>query len=354
MALHGALVQVLLQALQLLPLLAVLGAGPVPVRGARVLAVLPVLSHSHYRAAEPLLRRLAARGHEVVVISRQPQQQPPANWTDIAILSEKTATFKGGIPFDFIEATSPASNSFFLLYAGQADCEDVLSDPRVRALVHGPPFDLVLLELFHTDCFLALAHRLGAPLVHISASAVLPWGNARFGNPDNSAYVPNAFLEYTDEMDFLERVRNTLFLAGQNLIKVWYSDLRDQQTASRYLGADLPRLSDIAKNASLLLVNTFHALSLPRPSVPNVIEVGGIHIGEPKALPQVSLEPQPQAPFVSYKHAVKMKRSGRFQGQTLGQTRGGTARQNGDADDHSLGIRGLPLKMPPLNSKCWV
>jgi glucuronosyltransferase len=169
----------------------------------------------------------------------------------------------------------------------------VLAEPRVQQLVrHGEHFDLVITEIFDTDCFLALAHRLRAPVLNVCTSAMQPWGHARFGDPSNPAYVPNLFLGFTDEMDVPSRVYNALFLAGQRLLKSWYFDMRDQKVAAQYLGPGLPRVADLATNSSLVLVNTFHALSA-KPLAPNVIEVGGIHITRPpRALPQVSPHPQ--------------------------------------------------------------
>lgn len=56
-----------------------------------------------------------------------------------------------------------------------------------------------------------------------------------------------------------------------------------------HFGPDLPYVGDILKNTSLVLVNHHHALGFPRPYVPNMVEIAGVHINEPKQLPTVSL-----------------------------------------------------------------
>ncbi|XP_075223753.1 UDP-glycosyltransferase UGT5-like isoform X2 [Lycorma delicatula] len=48
----------------------------------------------------------------------------------------------------------------------------------------------------------------------------------------------------------------------------------------------MPPLWQIAKNTSLVLVNTHPTLNRPRPQVPAVIDVGGMHIGKPEKLPE--------------------------------------------------------------------
>lgn len=53
-------------------------------------------------------------------------------------------------------------------------------------------------------------------------------------------------------------------------------------------GVELPPLIDLIHNVSLVLVNSHPALQYPRPSTPNMIQVGGMHIlrNAPATLPQ--------------------------------------------------------------------
>ena len=71
-------------------------------------------------------------------------------------------------------------------------------------------------------------------------------------------------------------------------IKTYYFDVTSYKIASKYFGSNLPSLESIAKNVSLVLVNTHYSLNRPRPLVPAVIQVGGLHIKEPNRLPAVS------------------------------------------------------------------
>lgn len=57
----------------------------------------------------------------------------------------------------------------------------------------------------------------------------------------------------------------------------------------KYLRDDnMPYLGDLLNETSLLLVNTHYSLSGPKPLSPSVIEIGGVHIQEPKPLEDVS------------------------------------------------------------------
>lgn len=56
------------------------------------------------------------------------------------------------------------------------------------------------------------------------------------------------------------------------------------------LGEELRVPDNIMYNASLVLVNSHYSLNRPRPLVPNVVEVGGIHVGKRGQLPAVRCE----------------------------------------------------------------
>lgn len=57
--------------------------------------------------------------------------------------------------------------------------------------------------------------------------------------------------------------------------------------AKQFFGPDLPDLRDLVYETSLLLVNSHFSINQARPTVPNFIEVGGLHINDPKPLPPV-------------------------------------------------------------------
>lgn len=52
-------------------------------------------------------------------------------------------------------------------------------------------------------------------------------------------------------------------------------------------GDRIPSVSDLKKETSLMFVNSHYSLSGVRPLSPAVIEVGGIHIKEPKPIREV-------------------------------------------------------------------
>lgn len=56
---------------------------------------------------------------------------------------------------------------------------------------------------------------------------------------------------------------------------------------AKYFGPDLPPISQLEKRATLALVNSNPILDHLGPMPDNVIPIGGMHIKDPKPLPEV-------------------------------------------------------------------
>ncbi|KRT79528.1 glucuronosyltransferase, partial [Oryctes borbonicus] len=128
-------------------------------------------------------------------------------------------------------------------------------------------------------------HHFGAPIVGISATDLLPWAGARMGNPDNPSYVPNYFLSLNEQMVLHEKLQAFFALFLTKIGYFFLSTAASEIRAREFFGNHLPSLETIVSNTSLLLVNSHISVNVPRPMVPNVVEVGGLHIEPSDSLP---------------------------------------------------------------------
>lgn len=256
---------------------------------ARFLVILPTHVKSHFIMLEPYLKVLVARGHELVVVSHFPQKEPIVHYTDIVLEDPlMTSSSQTGISVEQVQSIkNPILSVLRLATYGANTCETVLSHPSVKKLVRSDEkFDVVVNEVFHTDCFLPFAYKFKAVSIGVSTSVLMPWANDRMGNPDNPSYIPNLFTSYSDQMNFIERIQNALTLVLYRMIYHFFSDSPSQQLVRENFGQDIPDLAELAVNTSLLLVNSHFSLNAPRPLVSSVVEIGGLHIPKPKPLPQ--------------------------------------------------------------------
>ncbi|KAL4705338.1 hypothetical protein ACJJTC_006824 [Scirpophaga incertulas] len=252
----------------------------------KILCFLPYPGKSHYDVFAPVLDELANRGHKLTVVSFFPLQKRHPNRRDVSLV--------GLAPLN-VEVIN--IDSFDYSYMGFARylehipvvtklaesnlklCEKLLdSDVFIEFLNAEGDYDLILVEHFNSDCMLGLIHNYDLPSIGLSSSALLPFSYHRVGAPDNPAYVPGMTLPFTDQMTFLQRVENTLILLFYN---IWYEIVirwEEQKLLERKFGRTLPPIEDVAKNTSVVLVNTHHVLNGVRVFPPSIIEVGGIHL----------------------------------------------------------------------------
>lgn len=65
-------------------------------------------------------------------------------------------------------------------------------------------------------------------------------------------------------------------------------DSSDDALLRRKFGETIPSVTELSKQMSMMFVNTHYSLSGPSPLPPTVVELGGVHIKEQKAIDEVS------------------------------------------------------------------
>lgn len=256
----------------------------------KILGLFPHPGKSHVDIFVPIMKGLARRGHDITVVSHFPLKKPEPRYRDLSL----------NAPDNILLAAFPLSQKsstlldkiltvFLLSGLQQTSCESGFQSQEVQRLINSEErYDIIIAEFFNSYCFLAFAHKFSVPVVGLSSCVMTPWTAEVFAQPNNPSYVPEHFLSHADKMLFWERVSNTVALLFHEAVYRYVVQPRDQRIAEEYFREALPPLEEIARSSSVLLVNTHFSLNLPRPNVPGVIEIGGIHIGVPKSLPKVS------------------------------------------------------------------
>ncbi|CAH0714625.1 unnamed protein product, partial [Brenthis ino] len=267
------------------------------VNSARILGLFPHTGKSHQMVFEPLLLKLAEKGHHVTVASFFPQKNPPPNYTDISfegIAGVGVETFDLNLYEDLGFILHVPILGRILQQLAEFGPLGTMALNVCSKAVDWPPlkealkreYDIVLLENFNSDCMLGLLHvyEIRAPVVALTSCAPMPWSADRIGATDNPSYVPVVSSSFSTRMTFLERMENTFLL---NYHKWWFQNevqAKEQAFIEKQYGRKIPNLNDLAKNISLLLVNTHPTLNGVRPLVPGIVEVGGMHLDHTKRI----------------------------------------------------------------------
>ena len=139
---------------------------------------------------------------------------------------------------------------------GKEICEQDFRTDKIRKFLNDSgPFDVIVTQMFTSDCYLSFMHKFEAPVVGVSTFGIMEWVCEKFGLPSNPAYVPNVFSDLVNPITFARRIDNFLMGIFQ---KLYYENLmasNGEKTAKEYFGEGLPSLSKIAFNVSMLLVN---------------------------------------------------------------------------------------------------
>lgn len=111
------------------------------------------------------------------------------------------------------------------------------------------------------------------------------------GNPTHPFLAPDIFSSYTSGRDapFLERLICFYDSIWYRIAYDWVFIPKLDKLVKKYFGSDMPYLSDIMSQTSLIMANINPIVSDVRPNVPSVVNLELLSIEEPKSLPKVML-----------------------------------------------------------------
>ncbi|XP_034234754.1 UDP-glucuronosyltransferase-like [Thrips palmi] len=267
------------------------GATPRGAEAARILVVISMPAPSHLIVFTGLSRALAERGHEITFVTPTEKDNkllPTKNHVIVSVQDAEVEAYKKKSVIKFLTN----KNNFFVDFFGFISwgpqlLRATLKHPAFKAEINKPgqKFDVVITEAFFLqEAMVALGHKFNAPVVALNPFGLSPMVNEIMGNPMNPSWQPNAFLGFTDDMDFKERLLNTLSSTFMRTLYLMYQLPLQQEVVTEFF-PDAPPLTDLLYDKlALTLINNHFSLSSPVPMVPGVVEIGGMHIPD-KARP---------------------------------------------------------------------
>lgn len=264
-------------------------------QAARILAIFAFPGKSHFQMNKALVTELLHRGHEVTFITNFKIEEKLPNYTEILIdpiydlWQDVKHFFKTDDIFQLSEMTVRHYIEMLDLI-GTATTEYALKHPRVQQLIRDntKQFDLLLAEQFYQEAFLALALKYNVPVVTSSTLGFQNHMSQMMGVLTPWSFVPHGFLDYDDKMSFVERFINTAYSIYEDYYREIVYFPKQDAFVKKYLShipGPIPTVSQMEKNISLMLLNSHIPLTSMRPNVMSMVPVAGLHIKEPKPLP---------------------------------------------------------------------
>lgn len=199
---------------------------------------------------------------------------------------------------EFFEVGGKSESTFFkiksLWYFGPVTTRVAIDSPVVKKFIEHDKtlFDLIISEQFYQEALNMFAIKYNCPLMTVGTLDIADYMDRARGLMTPLSHVPH-FLSYkSDRMTFFERLENTALSLFDGLGREFYylpkqTELARDAFASleNQLGGRLPSAEELEKKIAVHLVNGHPGLSFPRPRMPGMIYIAGIHIRKPKPLP---------------------------------------------------------------------
>ncbi|XP_033166577.1 UDP-glucuronosyltransferase 2A2 [Drosophila mauritiana] len=260
------------------------------VQSSRILAVFPFPGRSQYIFAEQFLKELAHRGHNVTVINTFGSEENELNFRVIGAkkIHEIMAAFGNA---DYTQTASQwkiltMTTEFLNLLT-----TSILDDPAVKDLLNsGEKFDLVVMETVQTDALFGLIQHFGAETIGISSYGTDTHIDELMGNISPLSYNPLLLSSRTEQMDFKDRVRNVFEACVMWLHKRIVHLPTQRELYAKYFPTARKSLDEVLDSFSLMLLGQHFSLSYPRPYLPNMIEVGGLHLQQQRKVQPLAKE----------------------------------------------------------------
>lgn len=238
---------------------------------------------------QPLLKKLVEDGHNVTILTNHALKGIRGNYREIQ-LGGASAAQKFGSFDDFSDGrwdSYMCARDIGII--SKKLCKLIFSIKDVQDL-YNSHFDLVIVQIFQTECIYQIAKKFDCPIIGVHSTNIMPWSGGRFALPNNPSYIQNSLLPFPAKMNFWQRLENSLVTLGHIVYYHHVMVETDKRIVEEHFNSEEASLMNtIGYNTSLFLVNTHFTVNSPRPLVPNVIEIGGIHIGQSRPLSKVLL-----------------------------------------------------------------
>ncbi|XP_065199766.1 UDP-glucosyltransferase 2-like [Planococcus citri] len=260
-----------------------------PVESAKILGIFPLLSKSHHSINQPIVKSLAKKGHEVTILGHFQSSDNIPNYKEILISeTEKLKDWVDTITMEDSVNYAGVQNWIKIFFTIESlGCDKILRLEYIKKLINSKDIDLIMTEIYHVQCFHLLAHKLNVPLILVlppTSEMVLDYF---VGNPFIPSITPLRDTKFTTKMNFWQRFENAFQYAlshwRQNNNIIYKKDM--ERYARDILNIELPTDEELNRRTALAFYNN-HPSFISRPMSPNVIDIAGIHIKEPRKLPK--------------------------------------------------------------------
>nr|XP_012299085.1 UDP-glucuronosyltransferase 2B7-like [Aotus nancymaae] len=260
--------------------------------------------YSHWMNMKTILNELVQRGHEVTVLAKSASilvdPNNPSTLKLEVFPTSLTKTELDNIIMQQVKRWSDLPKDNFWSYFSQVQemmwifsdihrniCKDLVSNKKLMKKLQESRFDVIFADAIFPGGEL-LAELLNIPFVYslcFSPGYTLEKHGGGFLFPPS--YVPVVISELSDQMTFMERVKNMFYTL---YFDFWFQ-LFDMKNWDQFYSEVLGRpttLFETMRKADIWLIRKSWNFQFPYPLLPNIDYVGGLHCKPANPLPKVN------------------------------------------------------------------
>ncbi|XP_034484460.1 UDP-glucuronosyltransferase 2C1-like [Drosophila innubila] len=260
-------------------------------QSANILAIFSYTFSTPYLVVKPYIKALIAKGHNVTVISSVNLLPDIDGVRHIrAAALDQVIDHIINFEFDTDVLTNKWKEGSLSARFHYNISRSILSDVKVQSLLkdQSEHFDMVVLEPTHSDALIGFAEHFNAPQVGLSAIGCSWLVDYQAGNSAPSVYRPISPMGYSRGKSLVDKWNNWIYITEEWMMDRLVYLPGQLELFVSYFSFPPEKFYERRRNFSLMLINQHFSLGRVRSNVPNVIEVGGMHMAEPS----VPLEPE--------------------------------------------------------------
>uniref|UniRef100_A0A914P549 glucuronosyltransferase n=1 Tax=Panagrolaimus davidi TaxID=227884 RepID=A0A914P549_9BILA len=164
-------------------------------------------------------------------------------------------------------------------------CEKMITDKEFMDKFEAAEFDIVFTHMYEF-CPIGIQHIGKAKTwIWVNSGALMDYVAYYIGLPVPPSYAAPMMTDAHDSLTFYQRFKSII---GHSISPFFAKKmLADPQTEifRKHFGANFSDLTEIAKNAPLVFVNSNELYDLPRPTLHKIVNIGGLGMKQASAKP---------------------------------------------------------------------
>ncbi|XP_017083962.2 uncharacterized protein LOC108116535 [Drosophila eugracilis] len=250
-------------------------------QAANILGIFPYHYISAFMVVRPLIHELVERGHNVTLIT------PEGGLPDIEGVRHIRVSSLNKRMQEFIETDQImdfliskwmeiilASQLYFNMTQG------ILSDEAVQRMLNDKSehFDLIMIEASNLDALYGLVEYYNTTLIGLSCVSANWYTEELAGNPAPSIFEPISQIGYSRDNSLMSRIYNWMHIIEEKLLEHVVVIPDQLRVFKKFFPYSEQKFYELRNRFSVILINNHFSLGRVRSNVPNLIEVGGLHL----------------------------------------------------------------------------